>query len=270
VSNSNSGYSNSGFSNSGFSDSGYGNSNFGSNMNMSNNSQRMNNFMEPQFLFANNVVSEYNASVGSRIFIKTNVMFGATTILDSLPCQEYRHYMQSNVESKTIDYAFMSANGRITAIIFAELGECKEYPYFWTVRLICGRKGSGDARTLLGLYLYALKSIGQPVGILEVAGSYKNLGAYCMYAKFGFVEAYRYPDFEGCEKFSNMTMLRGMDDITKEDIVAIVHRKLVLRENKLCKQPINEAAQNARVRTVLLPKWDNAGYNVRGFYGENY
>jgi hypothetical protein len=175
--------------------------------------------------------------------------------------------MENSISKVTIDYAFIKSktNDRISAIIFAELGECKEYPQYWTVRLICGTAGTKDARTLLGLYLFALKSIGQPIGILEVAQSYNNLAAYCLYAKFGFEEAYMYEDWAGCTAFSSMPLVNNLDTILPQEIIDITTNKSSF-DNKLCQQPIVKATQNAHIKNVLLPKWTEAGYNAGRFF----
>lgn len=230
-----------------------------------------------KFLFTENTILDFVEVVGIRrdnLLYKEEIMVRGLDkriftddLLRKLPCPEYRLYMQNGVVQTNIDYAYIMSKttDTISAVIFAELGECEEYPKYWTVRLICGTAGTKDARTLLGLYLYALKKIKQPIGILEVAQSYNNLAAYCLYAKFGFEEAYKYKQFIGCKKFTHLPLLNGLSNITEEDIIDITSARLDY-ENDLCLKKSDKAAQNAYIKNVLLPKWSEAGYNISKFY----
>ena len=240
---------------------------------------------DEEILFTKDIIGDFGASVHNshiihpdNIFFKQELMETKKSkkkeldfILQHLPCQEYLGYMQRSIGKMKLDYAYIMSNSssrsksKISAIIFAQKGECHEYPDIWTVRLICATPGTKDARTLLGLYCFALKTIRQPIGLLEVAKSYNNLQAYCLYAKFRFEEAYNYEGWQGCAKFTHMPLVVNLHYLQIKDIIQIVSGERYFK-NKLCDKPIVAEAQTARVKGILLPKWAEIGLNTRKFF----
>ena len=74
------------------------------------------------------------------------------------------------------------------SVMIVQKGECENRPKTVAIKLICSTR-SMKANILMGAYLYTIKhtpSIDQ-IGILELAGGFKNLQGYCLYTKFGFV-----------------------------------------------------------------------------------
>uniref|UniRef100_A0A6C0ATM8 Uncharacterized protein n=1 Tax=viral metagenome TaxID=1070528 RepID=A0A6C0ATM8_9ZZZZ len=78
--------------------------------------------------------------------------------------------------------------GKIRGFLIAQKGECKKYPLAYAVNLICTRE-SGIASLLIGAYMYAIRSntVLTQKGLLELAGTFYNMNAYCLYRKMGFV-----------------------------------------------------------------------------------
>lgn len=93
--------------------------------------------------------------------------------------------------SRSINYVEFNREkklGKIVGFLIAQKGECKKYPLAYAVNLICTRE-SGIASLLIGAYMYAIRSntVLTQKGLLELAGSFHNINAYCLYRKMGFV-----------------------------------------------------------------------------------
>ena len=77
----------------------------------------------------------------------------------------------------------------LAGFVIVQKGECAKMPDTYSINVICSNKNRG--KILMGLTLYAIKSNPKCKDnrcILEVAGGYMNVGALCMYSKFGFVQ----------------------------------------------------------------------------------
>ena len=106
----------------------------------------------------------------------------------------------------TVNELTVSIYKRILGFVLTQQSECKDRHNKFTnipaLALICAAKGHKHdgihttcntsckyvGRTLMYLYLYALKKAGYPYGILELAGAYCNMSGLCLYNKFGFRE----------------------------------------------------------------------------------
>lgn len=76
----------------------------------------------------------------------------------------------------------------VHSVMIVKEGECQSKPNTVAIKLICSRK-TMKANILMGAYLYAIKNtpLIDQTGVLELAGGFSNLPAYCLYTKFGFV-----------------------------------------------------------------------------------
>jgi hypothetical protein len=140
----------------------------------------------------------------------------------------------------------------VIGFIIVELGECQHFPNAYSVKLICS-KNSGSGTMLMGLYLYTLLSHHQKkdmerIGLLDLAGSYENIGGLCMYEKFGFMynPAMRLTDKNGNKCFTDMNNLPMIvnidkqylgenDEVKKQEIIDIVNGvNRGLEKSKIC------------------------------------
>jgi len=79
----------------------------------------------------------------------------------------------------------------IIGFSIVQLGECKNYPNYYCIKLICSKKIS---RLLLCFYMYCCRQVNQPIGLLELSGSITNIPGYIAYTKVGFF--YDYSDIK--------------------------------------------------------------------------
>ena len=174
--------------------------------------------------------------------------------------KDFNTYIKNDMRKPNVDYMYIfnRHTQKMTALMVVNRGECGAYPTFWTLQLLCGTQGTKDARCLLGLYCFALKHIGQPIGLLELASNYNNLRAYCLYTKFGFMEPFKTQppfDWQDCDAFSSLPLIAVMDTLSYPDLFAIVHGgRSVLFTNKLCDNT-PRAEQQDYITRVLLPEW---------------
>jgi Leucine-rich repeat (LRR) protein len=77
---------------------------------------------------------------------------------------------------------------KIIAFCIVQKGDCKNYPNYYTVNLICSESVS---RILLGFYIYCCHRNNQPIGLLELGGSLSNIAGYVAYTKMGFYYDYK-------------------------------------------------------------------------------
>jgi len=170
-------------------------------------------------------------------------------------CNTLYSYLLSTLRNKRIlkDYIITYNNNELCGIIVAENGECIEHPGIWSIRIICNYSSQlkpdcvGFGTTLIGVYLYCIKNIGQYYGLLELAYGYQNLTAFCAYSKFNFKENHKYE----CDNFSynNVIMTSDLGNISKLDIVNIVTGKLVLKKPSLCE--VKEPVVIERIQNIL-------------------
>ncbi len=128
---------------------------------------------------------------------------------------------------------------KIIAFIISELGECQlpspQYPLedVWSINLICGGTG-GNGAYLISLFLFSVivgAQMGkwQPIGVLELAGGYKNIAGLCLYTKFGFRvdSSIRNVDcFEDYHNLPHIADFRSLDlDATKQTMVNLITSK---------------------------------------------
>ena len=80
----------------------------------------------------------------------------------------------------------------VMGFIITNAGECSIYNNVPVLNIICAKKTRKSepsiGRYLLYIYLRALLNKNINMGLLEVAGNYDNVSAYCLYNKFGFRE----------------------------------------------------------------------------------
>jgi hypothetical protein len=168
-------------------------------------------------------------------------------------CDYLNDYLIGSLFVRDIDYIIIgrkkfNSDGKILltkdtvcGILIAQKGECKEYPTYWTVRLICNLSETickNYATKLLGAYMLMLVKMKeenplnyQKYGVLELAGAYDNLAGYCTYSKLGFIEDYNFK----CAAFNrhNLLMTSNVDDITIEDIYNTVRENTRFKQNKM-------------------------------------
>jgi len=128
---------------------------------------------------------------------------------------------------------------KIVAFIISELGECQlplpQYPVedVWSVNLICGGTG-GNGAYLISLFLFSVivgSQMGKwpPIGVLELAGGYKNTAGLCLYTKFGFrvdTSIRSSLCFEDYKNLPHIADFRGLDlDATKQTMVNLITSK---------------------------------------------
>lgn len=110
----------------------------------------------------------------------------------------------------------------LVGVLITKKGECKAFPHIHSVYLVCSKE-SGLGTVLVGAYLYCATYIDHNVGILEIAGDYKNTKAFFSYSKMGFEPSY-FLYGEGC--FTNcMPMMVIIDKNTRSQIVERVTAK---------------------------------------------
>ena len=164
-------------------------------------------------------------------------------------CPTMQVYLKNTLafgDKKTIDIDLIYINypgtNRICSILIAQYNECEEFPNVWSIRLICNNDSAvckNNATILLGAYCYCLKQKGFEFGLLELAGSYKNLEGYCSYFKFGFAEPKKLPDFK-CKTFSksSLPMITELATMTIEDIIQTVIQNKKIRAGREIKKPL--------------------------------
>ena len=135
----------------------------------------------------------------------------------------------------------------------------------WSVRLLCGKQKnnpapecSQQAVRLMGMYCYALKACGQTMGILEIAGNYRNLEAYCLYDKFGFTESN-----QPCKAFEYICMTSDLTGVTPADIIDIVRtNKKRGRPKLLCRPLVKTNLTLQKTIVTLLAKKKKSAKDV--------
>ena len=75
----------------------------------------------------------------------------------------------------------------IQGFILTQIGECNLHPEIPALKIICS-DNSKLSKYLMYIYIKALKHLNHDIGLLELAGSYKNPAGFCLYNKFGFRE----------------------------------------------------------------------------------
>lgn len=198
-------------------------------------------------LFDDNTVNEFKLRTGTegQLFSKNFVMSNKKRkkkFIDSIPaslCGGLEDYMWDSLEiahenikkykdeekweeDNSVDYVYIVDSENIPCgILLAHRGECREMRSWWTVRLICNDPDpvcKGTANKLLGMYSFALKSKKiQTHGLLEIAENYENIGGYCLYSRYGFVESNI-----SCDAFGWMTMANELRNITFNQIIETV------------------------------------------------
>ena len=117
------------------------------------------------------------------------------------------------ISNTSIEETFSLTN--IVGFIVVEFGECKSYPFAYSIKLICG---SGTGTLLMGLYLYTILSYPDKneeekdsaishIGVLELADAYTNPGGLCMYEKFGFAYDHTMTNPDCFDDVANLPMI---------------------------------------------------------------
>jgi hypothetical protein len=132
------------------------------------------------------------------------------------------------------------ANKKLSAIIafiIVEKGECKESNLIdrsdvYSVNLICRReekvgKKSVKGVVLLGAYMYCIKNSAaiakkDKIGILELAGAYRNLSGFFSYTKVGFDKDYSLFGKMCFKDAANLPMSVDINQYSSEDIIQLV------------------------------------------------
>ena len=112
-------------------------------------------------------------------------------------------------------YSHFTDDGKhfdVIAFMIVEKGECKSKPNVPALKLIFG-----TGEILLYAYIYFLKAHSIKEGILEVAGSYRNIRAVCAYNKFGFREDFEMKKMHCFHEYSNLPMKVNVDDMCKNN-----------------------------------------------------
>lgn len=75
----------------------------------------------------------------------------------------------------------------IQGFILTQIGECSLHPEIPALKIICSGN-SKVSKYLMYIYIKSLQHLNHDIGLLELAGSYKNAAGFCLYNKFGFRE----------------------------------------------------------------------------------
>jgi hypothetical protein len=244
-------------------------------------------------LFTDAVLKAFNTAVKGQVFSKsTSKNVPIEYFLDRVKCRnkidlynrelDLTHYIEDSLEiaygqqSGIVDFIYTKdSHGDICAILFAEKNECTELPNIWTVRLLCGKQKNNPVPEcskksvfLIGMYCYALKHCGQTLGLLELAGNYRNLEAYCLYDKFGFTESAQL-----CSAFDYNSMTADMTVLTPADIIEIVRTNKKRGQPKLLCRPqvkINAALQKTIVKLLSKKKKSAKDMTLLSDYQDQY
>ena len=128
---------------------------------------------------------------------------------------------------KDIDYVIVYKNNQFCGLMIVELNECdKKKPNgLYSVKLICAQKcgEKSISMQLFGIYLYVLKKKfpSQKVGLLELAGGYRNTVGYCLYSKFNFkiTPAFDCKEYEKPVNLNNLIMTVDMSTIEADTLL---------------------------------------------------
>jgi hypothetical protein len=153
--------------------------------------------------------------------------------------------IQNCIADKTDKYDIIAAtqNNIIVALAIVNKGECGYYPNIYALQLICAGPNILQGSVLLAIYLLGLIYNGMPLGLLEVAGSYDNLGALCAYDKFGFVENYVIKHEDVCfygniEDYDTLPMFIDVGSMTPElildTLVNAPGKSIINKKEPLC------------------------------------
>ena len=159
------------------------------------------------------------------------------------------YYLRSSIlmKKKPVDYVMIYQDDTFLGILVAMSDECNlfneknngpDVKNIWSVRIVCSNpdvKGLGTK--LMGIYLYSLlkRKEAKPdypqyiQTILEVADGYHNLGALCLYEKFGFKINPELYCNEYIKKVNekNLKMILKLDEINIDKIIEIVKNESV-------------------------------------------
>lgn len=141
-------------------------------------------------------------------------------IIKNIDNPEYDILFVLNIENtkKRVDQS-------ITGFIITEKSECKDKDNLYTdipaLKLICvssKNKNKYVSRLLVYLYLYSLKQMNHPYGLLELAGSYCNLPGLCLYNKFGFREDLSIKTNTCFPEIGTLTMVADLREISYKQL----------------------------------------------------
>ena len=159
----------------------------------------------------------------------------------------------------------------IYGMIVVQKGECIQYSDSYAINLICANK-KDISKYLMGLFLFTIKKSKHisPFGLLETAGGYTNVEALCLYEKFGFKHNSHLID--NCfpsDIGHNLPMIVNMNDLSVEDIFAIIRDKTKLQKDAVCYVRGNIQDKIATYKKILYFFEQNPDYSyIYDFYND--
>lgn len=108
-------------------------------------------------------------------------------------------------------------------------GECSVYNTTLALQLVCAKsddklKSVPIGTVLLSAYLIASKLHNHEFAILEVAGGYKNIKAFCLYDRFGFIEDMSIKKKDCFSLEDTIPMIADLKQISIEQIFNTLNR----------------------------------------------
>lgn len=115
---------------------------------------------------------------------------------------------------------------KIHSFLVTEMGECKSQPRVHSVNLICSNVAGGGA-VLMGAYLYCIKRTPAlpQLGLLELAGGFKNTKGLCAYSKFGYIPNLMYLGPHCFGDSGNLPMSIDVSRLAVDQILEVVRGK---------------------------------------------
>jgi len=137
----------------------------------------------------------------------------------------------------------------VKGFIITQRGECVKFPEVHSVSLICSKSGiPGVGSIMLGAYLYMIKANtfnrvlaldNMQIGILDLAQSFYNVKAYCVYNKFGFQYNPNLRLYSECYNpedglYNNLPMVVDVTMWPNDYALALVNQREKLQKDPLC------------------------------------
>ena len=139
------------------------------------------------------------------------------------------------------DVIVLLKNKTIVGFLAVLKGECAVYNTTLALQLVCAKsddklKSVPIGTILLSAYLIASKLHNHEFAILEVAGGYKNIKAFCLYDRYGFIEDISIKKYDCFDQEDTIPMIADLKQISIEQIFNTLNRSNggIISHDSLC------------------------------------
>ena len=141
----------------------------------------------------------------------------------------------------------------ISGFIITRLGECRALSEVYSIHLVCVHPGGISGKVLVGAFLYALKQINNPRGILELARGYTTSPAFVAYSKMGFEKDLTLYGLNCFTDLNVLPMSVNVESMTKEDILGYVmgQKRVVQDDTRLIETGLPASPRQEQIQAEM-------------------